>query len=213
MKTQISQKPIFISVINHKQTPNNQSIRIVGDWYSCIEPVFDHQVIDTAQLKIETFYETVLTLTKDRPSVCMYFCLHGKHETSEEHPDGQEFLLLNPEQKISDDDFTSFIASLPVPHLYLYFEVCHSGGLINTLICDTASMPLDHSLVMFTACSKDQKCWTIHKQTRNEHWCIGETSQWLIQHKLNPFITPDACYMALRQNLPHLQPKYIVLRN
>lgn len=213
MKTQISQKPIFISVINHNQTPNNQSIRIVGEWYSCIEATFDHQIIDTSQMKIETFYDTITNLTKDRPSVCMYFCLHGTHENSEEHPEGQEFLLLNPDQKISDDEFTSFITKLPIPHFYLYFEVCYSGGLINTLICDTAFMPLDHSLVMFTACSKDQKCWTIHHTSPTKHWCIGETSQWLIQHKLNPFITPDACYMALRQNLPHLQPKYIVLRN
>lgn len=213
MKTQISQKPIFISVINHNETPNHRSIRIVGDWYSQVEKNFDTKVLNAATLTVESFYTTVVELTKNRPSVCMYFCLHGLHETSEEHPDGYELLRLNEQNKISDDDFTSFIASLPVPHLYLYFEVCHSGGLINTLVCDTASMPLDHSLVMFTACSKDQKCWTLHHESRTEHWCIGETSQWLIQHKLNPFITPDACYMALRQNLPHLQPKYIVLRN
>lgn len=213
MKTQISQKPIFISVINHNETPNHRSIRIVGDWYSQVEKNFDTKVLNAATLTVESFYTTVVELTKNRPSVCMYFCLHGLHETSEEHPDGYELLRLNEQNKISDDDFTSFIASLPVPHLYLYFEVCHSGGLINTLVCDTASMPLDHSLVMFTACSKDQKCWTLHHESRTEHWCIGETSQWLIQHKLNPFITPDACYMALRKNLPHLQPKYIVLRN
>lgn len=213
MKTQISQKPIFISVINHNETPNHRSIRIVGDWYSQVEKNFDTKVLNAATLTVESFYTTVVELTKNRPSVCMYFCLHGLHETSEEHPDGYELLRLNEQNKISDDDFTSFIASLPVPHLYFYFEVCHSGGLINTLVCDTASMPLDHSLVMFTACSKDQKCWTLHHESRTEHWCIGETSQWLIQHKLNPFITPDACYMALRQNLPHLQPKYIVLRN
>ena len=213
MKTQFK-KPIFISVINHNETPNNRSIRIVNEWYSQVERNFDSEVIDTAVMNADTFCTTVVELTRDRPSVGMYFCLHGTHETSQEHPDGQEFLLLNSQTKISDDDFTSFISALPVSHLYLYFEVCHSGGLLNTLVCDSSTIPTDHSFLLFTACSKDHKCWTkFHRIPYAETYCIGETSSWLQKYHLNPFIQPDKCYMALRQNLSHLQPKYIILRN
>lgn len=213
MKTQISQKPIFISVINHNETPNNQSIRIVSEWYSHLEKNFETKIIDTSSLNVDQFLTTLVEYTKDRTSVCIYFCLHGTHETSEEHPEGQEFLKLNPKEKIPDDDFTAFISAMPVAHLYLYFEVCHSGGLLNTLICDSASTPIDHTFIMFTACSKDQKCWTNYYRNPRGTFCQGETSSWLIQHHLNPFTQPDTCYMALRKNLPHLQPKYIVLRN
>lgn len=214
MKTQIDQKPIFISVINHNETPNNRSIGIVGEWYSQIEKQFDRKVIDTFDMDADTFFKTIVEYTENRPSVCMYFCLHGTHETSEEHPEGLEFLKLNDKNKIPDEDFTSFISVIPIQHIYLYFEVCHSGGLLNTLVCDTATIPVDRSFLMFTACSKDQKCWTNFYQSMIDgKYCLGETSSWLRKHCLNPLTQPDTCYMALRKGLPHLRPKYIVLRN
>ena len=212
MKTQIK-KPIFIGIINHNQTPNNRSIQIVSEWCMEIDGQHESVIVDTAEMSEEQFCERITNLIQNRPAACMYFCLHGTHENTEEFPNGQEFLLLNPTTKITDKNFTTFISSLTVPRLSMFFEVCYSGGLINTLLCDTSLMPIDRSLIMFTACSKDQKCWTIHHKSSTDYWSIGETSQWLVQHHLNPFITPDKCYMAIRKNLPHLQPKYIVLRN
>lgn len=211
MKTQIT-KPIFIGVINHNVTPNNKSVDIAREWFRELEPDFESQLIDTVLMTSEQFFMKMTTLLKDKKEACIYFCIHGKQLPNSETNLMEEYLKLNDKNLIKDKEFTDWLNSLNLSHLYIYFEVCHSGGLINILKTDTPYIDEDYTFVAFATCAKDEKCY-VSKIKTPKPLTIGYASSFLLQNKINPFIMPNVAYMALKKQYPYLSPKVLEVRS
>lgn len=211
MKTQIT-KPIFIGVINHIVTPNNKSVLFAQEWFKEIEPNYDIQIIDTVSLTSEQFLTTMTRLLQNRQDACIYFCIHGKQILNKETNLMEEFLKLNETNLIKDTEFTQWLNSLNLRHLYIYFEVCHSGGLINVLKADTPYIDEDYTFVAFATCAKDEKCYVNITEGPNGR-TFGCASTFFAQNNINPFIMPNVAYVALKKAYPYLSPKVLEIRS
>lgn len=212
MKTQIT-KPIFIGVINHNDTPGNKSVDIAKEWFKELEPQFDSYVVDTANMTGEQFFTKMINLIQGRIDVCIYFCIHGKQIPNPETNIKEEYLKLNEKNLIKDTEFTEWLNALNLRHIYIYFEVCHSGGLINILKADTPYIDDDYTFVAFATCAKDEKCYVQFTQTASGKITIGFASSFLLQNSINPFIMPNVAYVALKKQYPYLSPKVLEVRS
>lgn len=152
----MKKNPIYIAIINTDITPHNESVKLVYKWYQQIEPRCDGKVVNTCKMDKETFFKTIKDLIGEhRTSCCMYICEHGKQEQKEDNT-VEEYLKLNKKNAISDVEFTQFINELPILQKYIMMEVCHSGGLLNEVKCDTnQNIPIN--TMVLSLCSKDEK--------------------------------------------------------
>ena len=190
MKTQIKQKPIFIAVINQEVCRENASIKIADFWYSAIEPHHEKCIIDTSNLKLEDFKDRLsATVGVYRPSVCIYLCMHG-----EQHKD-YESLLLNKKVSFKDIDFSNLINSFKIDNLFMFNEVCHSGGLIDFIKLDTQLRVTTSKILIFNTSNKDDKSALITDGKTS----VGLSSRILYTTRINPFLRPKLAYETLKK--------------
>lgn len=207
----MKKNPIYIAIINTDITPHNESVKLVYKWYQQIESKCDGKVVNTNKMDKETFFKTIKDLIGEhRTSCCMYICEHGKQEQKEDNT-VEEYLKLNKKNAISDVEFTQFINELPILQKYIMMEVCHSGGLLNDVKCDTnQNVPIN--TMVLSLCSKDEKCYyhTIYKEGVPYTYCYY--SIFFAHAVLNPLKEPLKAMEVLRRNKKfNIHPKLILI--
>lgn len=189
MATQII-KPIFISLINHNVSPHNVTYRAVLNWYSQAIKVrnVDNVTFDTNQMTCDQLKNAILkAVGPSRPAIGFYICMHGRQ--FENGGKYVEYLELNQNNLYPDTEFTAMINALPTSNLYMFNEVCHSGGFLNSIQLDSAQklQPGSRSIVVFNASAKEDKAYLLV----NPNTSSGVTSSFLWQYKINPFTQPE----------------------
>lgn len=192
MSTQII-KPIFISLINHNVSPYNVTYRAVLNWFCQAIKVrgihdIDDVMISTNQMTCDQLKDAILkAVGPSRPAVGFYICMHGRQFEK----DGKytEYLELNKTNLYSDTDLTALINGLPTHNLYMFNEVCHCGGFLNSIQLDNAQKDQagSRSIVIFNASAKEDKAYLIVRPASTS----GVTSSFLWQYKINPFMQPE----------------------
>ena len=207
---QISQKPIYIPIINHEYTPNNNSINIVYKWFQELYGRVKTLSIDTYQCTKEQFFNIIREGTKGYTTICFYLCIHGKQFINKETKEPEEWLMINDETLILDKEFSEFISELKFQNLYMIIESCHGGGLINTIkIDDTIQDMSNVNILIFNICSKEQKCY-VQKSTIGS---IGIVTCLLYGNKINPLRHPRTALSLVKRIYPHLHTKLTLLNN
>ena len=213
----MKKNPIYIAIINTEITPNNESINLVYKWYKEINDnckfLKEAKIINTKNIDKETFFNLIKDLIgKGRTSCCFYICEHGKQIEKENKDEGyEEYLKLNQNNYIKDIEFTNFINSLNIINKYIIMEVCHSGGLINEIKCDT-NFEIPKNSLIISLCSKDEKCYyrTIYKDGKPYTYCYF--SIFFAQGNINPLKEPLKALDLLKRNKKYnIHPKLILV--
>ena len=189
MATQII-KPIFISLINHNVSPHNVTYYAVLQWFCQAIKTrdIDDVVISTNQMTCDQLKNAILkAVGSSRPAIGFYICMHGRQ--FENGGNYVEYLELNQNNLYPDTEFTALINALPTSNLYMFNEVCHSGGFLNSIQLDGTqkSQSGSRSIIIFNASAKEDKAYLIVKSNTTS----GVTSSFLWQYKINPFIQPE----------------------
>ena len=210
MQAQFRQKPIFVPIINHLWTPNNNSILIVKKWFEQLYGLCEVRPLDTWMMTKENFKAVIRKLIGNATSICFYICLQGKQYINEKTHQPEEFLMINERERIQDVELSNFINSLKWRNLCMFLEVCHGGGLINTIkLDDTIRDMANANIVIFNVCSKEKKCYVVKKDGQS----IGEAAQTIYSHQINPFSNPSKALEILKRIYPHLHTKVTIIKN
>lgn len=212
MNTEITQKPIFIAIINQRVCPNNQAIVYCDKWFNevcstCGYGLPEHfQIINTANYKSVEEFQTVLTrpVGSMRSAVCFYFCMHGR-QLKDKTGNINEYLVIGANDRedllMKDDTFSTLINSFKIEHLYMFNEVCHSGGLLDYIKIDynnnTLPDKVHQTVLIINTCAKQQKSFyeirreRVKSSTYKEDFVsLGVASTALYRNNINPFLDP-----------------------
>lgn len=210
MQTQFRPRPIFVPIINHLWTPNNNSILIVKKWFEELYGPSSAKLLDTWPMSKSDFFRELKLAVGMSDTICMYICLHGKQYKNAKTGEPEEFLKVNENTLIPDTEFSELINSLKYKNLYIFLEVCHGGGLVNTIkIDDTIRDMSNVNIVIFNVCSKEQKCYVNYDRVNT----IGMASRSLMQYHINPFAAPDRGLLLLKKLYGYLHTKVTVIKN
>ena len=208
MQSQIRQKPIFIPVINHLWTPNDYSILIVKKWFEELYGQCETRLLDTWLFTKEKFETEIKKSTGDTDTICIYICLHGKQYINQRTGKPEEFLKLNDNTLIPDIEFSNLISNLKYKNLYMILEVCHGGGLINTIKIDDSIKDMSESnILIFNICSKEQKCYIFN----GEDGTVGLATVTMLRNRINPLKNPRLGLQLLKNLYSYLETKVTIV--
>ena len=209
MQSQIQQKPIFIPIINHLWTPNNYSINIVKKWFEELYGTCRTVPLDTWRFSEEKFETEIKKAVGTSDTICFYICLHGKQYINKETGKPEEYLRLNDNVLIPDSEFSEMISSLKYKNLYMILEVCHGGGLINTIKIDDSIKDMSEcNILIFNVCSKEQKCYVI---TDYSTMAIGKATSLMAKNWINPLKNPRIGLQLLKKVYSYLETKVTII--
>lgn len=220
------QKPIFIAIINQNVCPNNQAIVYCNKWFNEVCSTSNYgcpehfQIINTARYKSAEDFQAALALAvgSTRSAVCFYFCMHGR-QLKDSTGNLNEYLVIGANGKqdilMKDETFSTLINSFKIEHLYMFNEVCHSGGLLDYIKIDyndnTLPDNVHQSVLIINTCAKHQKSfYEVRKERvqatvyKADYISLGVASTALYRNRINPFLNPIAARDFLKKlKLPY----------
>lgn len=165
-------------------------------------------LIDTWSYTKEKFASEITSITQKSNTICFYICLHGKQFKNAKTGEPEEFLKINDQNLIKDTDFSELINSIKFNNLYMFLEVCHGGGLINTIkLDDTICNMANVNVVIFNVCSKEKKCYMLTDKVST----IGTAASTLVRNRVNPFKAPAIGLQLIKKFYTDLQPKVTII--
>ena len=206
------QKPIFIAIINQRVCPNNQAIVYCNKWFNetCSACKYGYpdqfQIVNTARYKSAEDFQAALALlvSSTRSAVCFYFCMHGR-QLKDSTGKINEYLVIGTNGKedilMKDETFSALINSFKIEHLYMFNEICHSGGLLDYIKIDYNDNALPdnvhQSVLIVNTCAKQQKSfYEVRKERvksttyKEDYISLGVASTALYRNNINPFLNP-----------------------